>query len=122
MRAQNRVKEALGLRGMTFRELSKKTGINRGAISAYVNQKYQPKQISLTKMAVVLDVSEMWLAGYDVPSQRPQVQKKADELATLIHRLRQNEKLFNLCLSITQLNDSQFSVIEKVVDEFQDSL
>ena len=66
---ENRISEALSLRGMKKIELAEKTGISKATISHWNNQKYQPKQDNLMKLAKALDVSEMWLAGYDVPME-----------------------------------------------------
>ena len=57
-------------------ELCEKTGIAKGTLNNWLAQRWQPKQEPIMKMAQVLDVSEMWLAGYDVPMER---QKNTDE-------------------------------------------
>ena len=88
---RNRIREALQIRNMKQVELSEKTGIPKGTINNWLNQRYQPKQKSLLSLAKALDVSEMWLAGYDVPMERPVEQKKSDELAQLIHSMRKDE-------------------------------
>lgn len=114
---KNRIEQALNLRGMKRIELADKTGISRPTISNWINQKYQPKQESLMKMAQVLDVSEMWLAGYDVPMERPVEQKKSDELVQLIHSMRTDEDLKNLFLSICSLTNEQRKTIKSLVNE-----
>lgn len=96
----NRINEALALRGMKKIDLAEKTGISKATVSHWCNQHYQPKQVSLMKLAKVLDVSEMWLAGYDVPMERPAIQKKSDELAQLVLSIKNDEDLKNLILSI----------------------
>lgn len=69
--ASERIKKALSLRNMKQVELSEKSGINKPSISCYVSGKYEPKQTALYELGKALDVSEMWLAGYDVPMERP---------------------------------------------------
>lgn len=113
----NRISEALALRGMKKIELAEKTGISKATISHWNNQKYQPKQVNLMKLAKALDVSEMWLAGYDVPMERPVEQKKSDELAQLIHSIRKDEELKNLFVSICSLTGEQRKTIKSIVDE-----
>lgn len=66
----NRINEALAIRGMKQVDLCELTGISKGALNNWVKQRWQPRQTALFKMAKVLDVSEMWLAGYDVPMDR----------------------------------------------------
>lgn len=51
-------------------ELSRLCGIDRGTINNYVLGKYEPKSDAVAKMAMALNVSEMWLWGYDVPMER----------------------------------------------------
>jgi transcriptional regulator with XRE-family HTH domain len=53
-------------------ELSRLTGIDKGSISNYLYGKYEPKSDAINKMAIALNVSEMWLWGYDVPMERDQ--------------------------------------------------
>ncbi|MDO4564812.1 MAG: XRE family transcriptional regulator [Clostridia bacterium] len=65
-----RIKEALAMREMIQSELATATGLGRNAISQYVSGKFEPKQTALYKIAKVLDVSEAWLMGYDVPKER----------------------------------------------------
>lgn len=57
-------------------ELSKLTGISKGAISNYVAGRYEPKSDAIRKLAAVLNVSEMWLWGYDVPAERSITKEK----------------------------------------------
>ena len=68
-------------------------------------------------MAQVLDVSEMWLAGYDVPMERPEAQKKNDELIQLISEIRKSEDLQHLFSSICNLTGDQRKTIETMVNE-----
>jgi transcriptional regulator with XRE-family HTH domain len=51
-------------------ELSLKTGLDKGAVSCYLSGKYEPKSDAINKMAIALNVNEMWLWGYDVPMER----------------------------------------------------
>ena len=114
---KNRIEQALNTRGMKRIELAEKTGISKATISNWINQKYQPKQESLFKLAKVLEVSEMWLAGYDATMERPVEQKKSDELAQLIHSMRTDDDLKNLFLSICSLTGEQRKTIESMVNE-----
>ena len=114
---KNRIREALAVRNMKQVELSEKTGIAKGTINNWLNQRYQPKQKSLMTMAKALDVSEMWLAGYDVPMERPVAQKKSDELTQLIFKLKEDIDLQNLFISISHLNSEQRKTIESMVNE-----
>lgn len=65
-----RMKIALKQSNMKQVELSRLTGIDKGSISNYLYGKYEPKSDAINKMATALNVSEMWLWGYDVPMER----------------------------------------------------
>ena len=114
---KNRIREALSIRNMKAVELAERCSIDKSAITNYVKQKYQPKQQGLLKMAKVLDVNEMWLAGYDVPMERNVVDKNSSEVAILFDKLLRDKKLYNLTVNLTKLNDSQLTIIIKMVNE-----
>lgn len=65
-----RLKQAMDLRGIKASELSEKAKIPKSAISQYLSGLYEAKQKSIFKLANVLDVSEGWLMGLDVPMER----------------------------------------------------
>ena len=114
---KNRIAEALSIRGWKQVDLVERTGIAKASINAWVKQNWQPKQKSLMKMAKVLDVSEMWLAGYDVPMERPEAQKKNDKLTQLIIEIKEDENLQDLFVSISHLSNDQQNTIKSMVNE-----
>lgn len=65
-----RLKEAMDRIDISQAELVKRTGINKGALSSYLSGRYAPKQKAIFELAKALRVSEAWLLGYDVPSER----------------------------------------------------
>lgn len=75
-----RMKIALAYAKMKQIELSRLTGIDRGTISNYASGKYEPKSDAINKMAIALNVNEMWLWGYDVPMER---EKKTPDKSNL---------------------------------------
>lgn len=114
---ENRIAKALSIRGWKQVDLVERTGIPKNSINAWVNQKWQPKQKALMTISKALDVSEMWLAGYDVPMERPEAQKKSDELTQLIIEIKENEDLKDLFTSICSLSIDQRKTIESMVNE-----
>lgn len=62
-----KIKEAMAVRGMKQSDIVKATGINKGALSSYINGSYLPKQNNLFKIATALKVTPAWLMGYDSP-------------------------------------------------------
>ena len=75
-----RLKEALAIKGTKQIELSRTTKIDRGTINNYLNGKYEPKQDKLIVIAEALDVSPVWLMGYDVPMEREKKTPEKQEL------------------------------------------
>lgn len=63
----NRLRSAMDIRNIKASELSEKSNIPKSAISQYLSGLYEAKQKSIFKLATVLDVSEAWLMGLDVP-------------------------------------------------------
>lgn len=113
--ASSRIKEAMNLRNMKQVELSEKSGINKPSISCYVSGKYEPKQSALYAMGKALDVSEMWLAGYDIPMERPVEQKENDELVDLIEKLKNDKKFRQLVVKLNSLNPEQIEGLMKLM-------
>lgn len=113
----NRIDEALKIRGWKRADLAKKTGICSSTISNWANQKYQPKHKSLFILAQALNVNEMWLAGYDMSMERSPERVKMDMLAKSINIVRKDERLSNLIINITKLNEQQLTTVESVVNE-----
>ena len=69
-KCSDRITEALSIRGMKQADLCSKTGIPKSAISQYVSGAFEPKQDRLMLIAQALDVSPVWLMGFDVPMEQ----------------------------------------------------
>ena len=65
------------MRGMKQIELATLSGISKYIISHYLKGDWEGKQDAVYELARVLDVSEAWLMGYDVPPERKTVAKGA---------------------------------------------
>ena len=116
---KNRLNEALIIRCMKQVELSERTGLSSAQINSWKKNKWQPKQRALHLMAKVLDVNEMWLAGQDVPMDRPIKQKELDQLSDIIRELRKNDRFKSVVDGILNLNEEQFLLIEGMVNQFK---
>lgn len=112
---RDRLSEALNRKGWKAVDLVEKTGIPKGAISYYMAGKSKPKTDRLYVIAQALDVSEAWLLGYDVPMTRTDDQKKNDQLAKLIVKLRSDEGFYNTVVALADLNEMQYRSIEQLV-------
>ena len=63
----DRLKEAMKLRNLKPVDLVNRTKISKGAISSYIAGNYTPKSKNIYSLAKALNVSPVWLLGYDVP-------------------------------------------------------
>ena len=66
----NRLQKAMNLKNIKQVDLVEKTNIDKSLISNYLKGKYKAKQDNLYLLAKILNVSEAWLMGYDVPMER----------------------------------------------------
>ncbi|MEG0409129.1 MAG: helix-turn-helix transcriptional regulator [Bacilli bacterium] len=69
----NRISKAMKIRSMKQVDLARETGINKSAISSYLNDKYSPKQDSIYLLSKALNVSEVWLMGLSDNMERKKV-------------------------------------------------
>lgn len=65
-----RIKKALRIRGMKQSDLCQIAKIPKSAISQYISGAFEPKQDRIYLISKVLNVSEAWLMGFDVPMER----------------------------------------------------
>lgn len=77
-----RIEKALMLRQMKQADLCKLAGVPKSSLSLYLKGAYEPKQDKIYKMANALNVSEMWLMGYDVPMESYSTPTTAAELTS----------------------------------------
>ncbi|MGN0975058.1 MAG: LexA family transcriptional regulator [Gemmiger sp.] len=65
-----RLSQAMSNCSMRQNELCLRTGIPKSAMSQYMHGRFEPRHDRLAAMAAALNVTEAWLAGYDVPMER----------------------------------------------------
>ncbi len=63
-----RLASALRESGLTQVELCKKAGVTAVALSSYLSGRYFPKQKTLERLADALNVSVVYLMGFDTPA------------------------------------------------------
>ena len=102
-----RLKEAILFSGKKQVDISKATGIDKGSISNYISGRYEPKLGAIKKLAEALDVSEMWLWGYDVPKER-QKEKPAGEGELSAKKLEFIEK-------VKQMSEEELERLEQIL-------
>lgn len=64
-----RLRAGLDARQMTQAELASRSKISKSSISHYLKGDWEGKQDAVYALAQVLNVSETWLMGYDVPME-----------------------------------------------------
>lgn len=112
---KDRLEQAMAHNNMKAVELSKKTGVPKGAISYYLAGKSTPKSDRVYILSKALNVSEAWLLGYNVPMARTDEQKKNDRLAELIVKLRVDNELFSMVDALAALPEDQRASIKTIL-------
>lgn len=114
----NRLKIAMKEAGKKQVDLVNETGIDKGSISHYVSGKYIPKQDTIYKLAKALDVSEMWLWGYECPKERPIEQKNNDAITDIILRLRTDSDFLSVVEVLASLDADKLSGVKQMLVAF----
>lgn len=74
--------------------------LNKNDLSQYVSGKVIPKQDKLSILAMALKVNEVWLMGYDVPSeqdyQKWNVEFNAEKLSEEVELMKQIQIVYGL--------------------------
>lgn len=117
---KDRILEAMRNAGKKQADLVRDTGLNRGTISRYLSGEVEPRHEAAHKLAMALGVTEMWLFGYDVPKVRTEEQKKTDELAKLVVKMRTDNDFFETVSALAALNEKQYRGIKDLIAAFQE--
>ena len=118
----NRLREAMDSIGKRQIDVANETGIDKGALSHYLKGRYEPKQDAVYKLAKALDVSEMWLWGYDCKKERTPEQQKNDALADIIIRLRSDSSFFAVVKALDELEAEKFAGVKHLLSAFVEQL
>lgn len=112
---QDRLREALNIRGIRAIELGRRTDIPKGAISYYLLGKSSPKADRLHIMAQALNVNEAWLLGYDVPMERTIEQKKNDNIVRIVAQMRKESDFFDIVSLLSELPAEQYAIVKSMI-------
>lgn len=110
-----RIKEALEAVGKKQIDLANESGLSHSTVSRYLSGQVEPRQEAIIKMAKVLNVSEWWLWGYDVPKERSLEQKKNDDLAEIIVKMRKDPELIEFVSMALKLSPAEFASIKQIL-------
>lgn len=98
-------------------DLARVADVNQGALSRYLKGSYEPKSATIYKLALALDVSDMWLEGYDVPMERSQKQKEIDFKNNLYKKIAQDMDLLKTISQYYNLPEEKQKIIRDLVDQ-----
>lgn len=110
-----RIQEAMRITGKTQADLVRDTGLNKGTISRYISGAVEPRQEAAIKLAKALDVSEMWLWGYDTQSTRTAEQKKNDVLASVVVKMRKDPAFLDVVEQLAELPKEQYEAVKNLL-------
>ena len=65
--SKHRLKELIDILGISQTEFCNRCGLNKSALSNYLNGDREPRQDKLSLIADAFRISPSWLMGYDVP-------------------------------------------------------
>lgn len=70
--SRERLVELMDYYNLSQTELCKRTGLQKSALSNYLNGDREPRQTQLSLIADPFNINPAWLMGYDVPMFMPQ--------------------------------------------------
>lgn len=108
----NRLKQALKIRGWKASDLSERTHIPKSAISYYLSGKSHPRQDRLHIISVSLDVSEAWLLGYDVARER---ENNNDIIMNIVAHLQKDNDLLHTVSDLIQLSNEKYTITKQLI-------
>lgn len=112
---KDRLAEAMLEAGKKQIDLVRETGLNKSIISRCVSGTTEPGNQTIMRLAKALNVSEMWLWGYDVPKERAPWQKKNDALSEYITKLRQDPEFYEVVSLLAELPPEQYASIKSII-------
>ena len=103
-------------------DLSRTTGLSHSTISRYLSGAVEPRQTATHKLAIALNVNELWLWGYDVPRERVEVvpneiSEKNDLAAQFLSKMVSDDKFLNAVWRLTKMDDVQLEAFSRLDDE-----
>ena len=84
--SRDRLLEVMKFYGLSQTELCKRTGIQKSALSNYINGYREPRQNQISLVADAFGLNPAWLMGYDVPMFLNEVKAKDDDVDALLIR------------------------------------
>ena len=115
---KDRLKQAMAFRNIKAVDICERGNIPKSAMSYYMSGRSAPKSDRLYIIAKVLDVSEAWLLGFDVPMERSTDQRDLDEMAALNERIKKDPEFKQFIFRINHLNPGQLEAVNNLLAAF----
>ena len=94
--SKQRINELMAYFGLSQTELCKKTGLQKSALSNYLNGDREPRQNQISLIADPFGVNPAWIMGYDAPMFMPEDTDRAKDIRsaylTNTFKLSEDEK------------------------------
>lgn len=103
--SKSRIDEIMNYFNISQSELCRRTGLQKSALSNYLNGDREPRQDQISIIADPFNINPAWLMGYDAPMFMNPLSDK---------RLRDDEA--ELLLKYNQLNDSGKKYVKDTID------
>lgn len=112
----NRLRIAMEQAGLRSADLVRATGVDKGSMSHYLKGKYEPKQDIVYKLAAALNVSEMWLWGYDCKKERvhEEIKKEPVKMAQLHIEMIEDVDLADLFQDFKLLDARERKIVKNL--------
>lgn len=110
-----RLREAMSDANKKQADLARETGLDKSSISNYLSGKYEPKQKAIGLLARALNVSEMWLWGYDVPKSRTPEQKKNDAMVSVVTKMRKDPEFYDVVSMLSELPAEKYDIVKQMI-------
>lgn len=114
-----RLNHALKMRDMKPVDLAKRTGINKGAISKYLNGSCNAKVTNIKKMADALNVDDIWLLGLDQDEAFEMAAKRAEKNVSNflkgMHLCGFNEEEIDAFLEYKELHEDRKKLVRDTI-------
>ncbi len=101
----NRLKKAMDMNGFKQIDLVNKTKLDKSLINKYLNGISEAGNDKLTLLSDVLNVSEPWLMGYDVPIDDRSMANLLKEKIDLVESCKNNQEFDELELLFSKNKD-----------------
>ena len=115
-----RLQEAMNDANKKQIDLARETGLSHSTVSRYLSGIVEPRQDATHKLAVALNVNELWLWGYDVPKSRSDEQKKNDDMVQVIAKLRQDPDFFEVVSILAGLPQAEYASVKLLLSRLGD--